>query len=163
VAPEQPAVLRLPVQILSGGDVSRLSREVESLGTFFEQAAVRGTTAQSVPQVSQLLTALLNENNINVLLEADRKRLSAFLKTLHEKAPVVHISFATDPRPDFLMKIAAWFRAEAHPHVLLKVGLQPTIAAGCVIRTTNKYFDFSFKRHFQDSKAKLGAALQASE
>ena len=53
----------------------------------------------------------------------------------------------------------AWFRAEAHPYVLLKVGLQPNIAAGCVIRTSNKYFDLSFRNQFSRSKDKLSIAL----
>jgi hypothetical protein len=34
---------------------------------------------------------------------------------------------------------------------LVRVGLQPNIGAGCVVRTTNKSFDFSLRRFF-DSK-----------
>jgi F0F1-type ATP synthase delta subunit len=163
VAPESTAVkdLQLPVQILTSGDISRLSREVEALEGFFEQASIKAATTKTVPQASQQLTAVINENNLNILHEADRKSLVTFLKTVREKAPVVHLSFATDPKPDFLMKLATWFRREAHPYVLFHVGIQPNIAAGCVLRTTNKYFDLSFKQHFETSKAKLGAVLRA--
>lgn len=159
--PEPKQQLVLPVQILTLADISRLVREVEALGAFFEEAAIKGASTKTVPQTSQLLTALCNENNLNLLQEPDRQAAAAFLKMLRTKAPIVHASFATDPKPDFLMKLMNWFRREAHPYVLFKVGLQPTIAAGCIFRTDNKYFDFSFKQHFKESKAKLSSVLRA--
>ena len=161
MAVPQQAELSLPIQVITRADVSRLTREVEGLVAFFEQAAIRGATAQTVPQLSAQLTALLNENKLNVLREEDRQKLTDFLSHVRTKAPVVHASFAVDPKPDFLMRITAWFRQEAHPHVLLQLGLRPSIAAGCVFRTTNKYFDFSFKKHFEDSKSALGKSLRS--
>jgi len=156
--------LTLSLQVLTPADVSRLNREVEDIEDFFSTAAVRGgTEAKSMPQVSQFLNNLLKDNSLNILHKADRTQLGEFLSGVMKSAPIVHASFATEPRPEFLMKLIAWFRREAHPYVLFKIGLQPTIAAGCVIRTTNKYFDFSFKRHFADSKAKLGDALRSDK
>ncbi len=152
--------LSLPIQIVTKTDVSRLSREVETLNEFFTQAAVKGALAKTVPQSSQSLNSLIGDNGLNMLKKEDRDRLKAFLDMLRSRAPVVSASFATDPKPDFLMKLTAWFRAEAHPYVLLKVGLQPNIAAGCVFRTSNKYFDFSFRNQFKASKEKLSAALR---
>ncbi len=156
-----PVVLKLPIQVITKADVSRLSREVDGIVAFFAQAAIKGATTQTVPQLSAQLNALLAENNLNVLREEDRTQLVEFLSQLRSRAPIVHASFAVDPKPDFLMKITAWFRQEAHPHVLLQLGLRPSIAAGCIFRTTNKYFDFSFKKHFEDNKAALGASLRA--
>jgi F0F1-type ATP synthase delta subunit len=153
--------LILPLQILTQADVSRLDREIRELEVFFDEAAIKGATTKTVPQTSQLLTALCNENKLNLLQENDRLEAAKFFKMLREHAPVVHASFATDPKPDFLMKLMNWFRREAHPYVLFKIGLQPTIAAGCILRTTNKYFDFSFKQHFNKSKEKLSTSLRA--
>ena len=150
----------LPVQIYTQSDVSKLDREMEGVIAFFEQAAIKGANANAVPQISFLMNALIDENKLNILHKEDRDKLGSFLHTLREKAPVVHTSFATDPKPEFLMKLIMWFRTQAHPYVLFQVGLQPNIAAGCIIRTTNKYFDLSFKRHFEDSKAKLALALR---
>jgi hypothetical protein len=42
----------------------------------------------------------------------------------------------------------------------LNVGLQPELAAGCTLRTTNKYYDFSFRKRFERSKQKLLEALE---
>ena len=155
------AGLSLPLQVLTKADVSRLGREINEIESFFEVAAIKGATTKTVPQTSQQMTLIMNENGLNVLRQEDRLQINTFLKMLREKAPIVHTSFAADPKPDFLMKLVEWFRKEAHPYVLLQVGLQPSIAAGCVIRTTNKYFDFSFKKHFEESKARLGASLRA--
>jgi F0F1-type ATP synthase delta subunit len=160
VAAHDSVGLALPVQILTPGDISRLSRETEDIENFFAQAAVKGATTKTVPQSSQQLTALINDNSLNILHKEDRVRLHTFLESVRAQAPIVHVSFATDPKPDFLMKLVVWFRSNAHPYVLLQVGLQPNIAAGCVLRTRNKYFDLSFKQHFQESKAKLAAALR---
>jgi F0F1-type ATP synthase delta subunit len=159
-APVAEAVMKLPIQILTKADVSRLVREMDSLEMFFTAAALRAADAKTVPQVSQQLTVLLNENNLNLLTKEDRLKIRNFLKYLHGNAPVVHASFAADPKPDFLMKIVAWFREQAHPNVLLQIGLQPGLAAGCIFRTTNKYFDFSFKKHFETDKAKLILGLK---
>ena len=57
------------------------------------------------------------------------------------------------------MKLLEWFRGNAHPNTLLHVGLQPELAAGCMIRTSNRYFDMSFRKRFKSSKAKLLIAL----
>lgn len=135
---------------------------MEDLDEFFTQAALKATNAKTVPQASLQLSAIAQENGLNLLQKEDRLAVGQFLKRDMSKAPIVHASFATDPRPDFLMKLAAWFRNEAHPHVLLQIGLQPNIAAGCIIRTSNKYFDFSFQEHFKNSKLKLIAAMKAT-
>ena len=153
-------IFKLPIQIMTKADVSRLHREVKEFQDFFTSAAVSGAAARTVPQPSQLMTALINENTLNLLQENDRTKLILFLGMLRAKSPVVHVSFAVDPKPDFLMRIVNWFRTEAHPYVLIQIGLRPSIAAGCVIRTANKFFDFSFKKHFEDNKSKLTEALK---
>lgn len=155
----KPVGLVLPVQILTPGDISRLIRELQDLEEFFEEASIKGANLKTVPQSTQQMTTFVKENNLNLLHEADRAALKKYLAIIKTKAPVVHLSFATDPKPDFLMKLALWFRTNADPYVLIQVGLQPNIAAGCVLRTTNKYFDLSFKQHFLESKAKLAIAL----
>jgi len=40
------------------------------------------------------------------------------------------------------------------------VGLQPTIAAGIVLRTPNHQFDFSLRQHLYKNRAKLREALE---
>jgi F0F1-type ATP synthase delta subunit len=98
-------------------------------------------------------------NQINVLVEPERQRLAEFLLQVRKHAPVLHISFSADPSPLFTQKLVTWLRREIHPFVLLQIGLQPNIGAGCVVRTTNQYFDFSLRQNFIEKRGLLAEKL----
>ena len=133
-----------------------MGRELESLDDYIEQATIREAGKQpTLPKTSRLLDALANNNNLNLLVEADRNKLKNFLKTVEAKAPVINVSFATDPSSAFTAKIVAWLRTNIHPYALLNLGLQPSIAAGCIVRTPNKSFDFSLRNRFHEQRKLL--------
>ena len=67
----------------------------------------------------------------------------------------MHISFSSEPTPIFLERLLSWIRREINPLVLLTIGLQPAIGAGCIVRTTNKYFDLSLRQTFIDKRKLL--------
>jgi hypothetical protein len=138
-------------------DLSRLQREVEAIEIFMAQAKARagGDKALVMPRTTRNMEVLCHDNGLNLLVEADRTFLKNFLKTIHDKAPRIHISFAADPSAAFIQKIVGWFRGDVHPQTILQVGLQPTIAAGCVVRTTNKYFDLSLRKDFDKHRQLL--------
>jgi F0F1-type ATP synthase delta subunit len=93
----------------------------------------------------------------------ERAMLQQFLEVVYTQAPRVHVSFASDPSAAFTAKIVQWFRDSVHRAILVQVGLQPTIAAGCVVRTTNKSFDFSLRHHFDEQRELLLEALEVPE
>jgi hypothetical protein len=164
VAHEQPAAavqLRLPVLVFGMVEVRRLRRELEALEDFIRQREIRtpGTQPQ-LPRVSRLLEALATENNLQLLQPEHRQELRRLLQTVTKDAPSLHISFAADPSSAFTAKMVTWLRANIHPWALMEVGLQPTIAAGCVVRTSNKVFDFSLREHFTKADDALLAALE---
>ncbi len=82
---------------------------------------------------------------------------------LHQSAPILHISFSVDPPGAYVQKIVAWLRVNIHKYALITVGLQPNIGAGCIVRTTNKLFDFSLREFFAEKRGffieKLHAAV----
>ena len=145
--------LTLPLGIVSRVDLGRLLREVEVLDEFLKQAAIRepGTSVQA-PKTSRMLDDMLTSNKINALVEEDRNRLLSFLMTVKKQAPILHMSFNADPSPLFIQRLMKYLREEIHPLVLVQVGLQPNIGAGCILRTTNKYFDFSLREHFKQQR-----------
>jgi len=155
----------LPTLVFGVVEVHRLLRELESLESYFRQANVRGarTTKDMLPKVSRMLDSLATENNCNLLMAPERAMLKQFLEVVNVQAPRVHVSFASDPSAAFTAKIVAWFRNSVHRAILVQVGLQPTIAAGCVVRTTNKSFDFSLRHHFDEQRGLLIGALEAPE
>lgn len=139
----------LPLSIITVADLARLERELVGIDEFMLQASVRRPgEAVRPPRTTRALEEVAQTYHLNLLQSEDRQRLTAFFKEARAKAPVIHISFAADPSAAFLRKLIAWFRSEINPQILLQIGLQPSIAAGCIIRTPNKYFDLSLRRHF---------------
>jgi F0F1-type ATP synthase delta subunit len=143
-------------------EIRRLKRELEALDDYMREAAIREAGKQpSLPRLSRLCEGLAMDNHLNLLQDDHRKSLRAFLLSIEQDAPTIHISFAADPSSAFTAKIVTWLRTSIHPYALLQVGLQPTIAAGCVVRTTNKVFDFSLRERFKQTEQKLIDAFEA--
>lgn len=161
--PKAAVELRVPALIASPSDVSRLCREMQALDDYLRDRALRspGQPTEKLPKTTRLLDELANENSLNLLDEAVRGQLTAFLADMAANAPVVHISFAADPSSAALQKVVLWFRQNVHPRILVRVGLQPGIAAGCIVRTTNRYFDCSLGQRLQQSRQLLLDALAA--
>ena len=163
--------LVLPATVTGLTDVTRLQRESETLDEYLRQASLRkGGHATELPKIPVMLDDIATVNHLNLLQAADRQKLADFLQQLQTKAPVIHMSFAAEPSSEFTGKIVTWLRQNIHPMVLVQVGLQPSIAAGCTLRTTNKVFDFSLRQHFVqnrqllvDALAKLAAAPEAPQ
>jgi len=158
----EPTDFRLPPGVIGLVDLGRLSRELQAIDEFVVQASVREAGKQpTLPRTSRNLDQLVKDNSYNLLRDVDRQELRAFLEAVRSRAPVIHMSFATaDPSIVFLQKMIIWLRTEIHPLILLQVGLRPGLAAGCIVRTANKYFDFSLRKHFDQNKQVLIDMLQ---
>ncbi len=160
--------LTLPVTVVSPTDIARLLREIESIDNFFRQSAIRQSgTPNALPRLSKLMDSFVTNNQLNLLQEEDRQKISQLLSELHSSAPVLHVSFSVDPPGPYIQKIVAWLRNNISPYVLVTVGLQPNIGAGCVVRTTNKLFDFSLREYFDEKRGffidKLHTAITESD
>lgn len=162
-APEaKPKQLTLPTLIFGIVEVRRIARELESLDEFLRGMAIRRQTKFEMPRVSRMLDALAAENGYDLLKGNHRASLMEFLAKVQSDAPSIHMSFAADPSSSFTAKIVGWLRANIHPLTLLQIGLQPTIAAGCVVRTTNHVFDLSLRSRFAEQQGVLIDTLLAS-
>lgn len=157
---------QLPLQVGSPVDVGRLLRELESLDERLNQAALRKDGHDvKLPKTTHLMDRTLELNKLDLADGSQRQQLTTFLTGVKAKAPLLHMSFSADPSPKFLEQLLTWLRSELHPSLLLTVGLQPNIGAGCIVRSTNKYFDFSLRQDFAKKRdlllEKLGPALAA--
>lgn len=154
--------VHVPSLLTSPADVARLRREVAALDSYLDQQALRAPgEPPRLPKTSRILEELAAANQLNLLDKHTRERVAAFLADVEAHAPIVHISFASDPSSAFMQKIVMWFRQNIHPAMLVRVGLQPTIAAGCVLRTTNKYFDLSLRQTLKKHQPELLAAVKS--
>jgi F0F1-type ATP synthase delta subunit len=153
---EARTALRLPDAVSSPADVGRLLQEITAVDEAILQHKLRKSeSGLPLPATSRLMEKLIELNNLNLLQAADRQLLSRFLTAIKTKAPVLHVSFAADPSPDFMGKLAARLRQDVHPYALMTIGLQPNIGAGCMLRTTNKYFDFTLRNKFKSQRSLL--------
>jgi F0F1-type ATP synthase delta subunit len=154
----------LPAQITTPGDLNRLIRELDDLDEYLNQAALRGSQEPSkLPQTSKALEELAALNSLQLLKPADRKTFKELLDKIKQQAPTIHFGFATAPSLTFLSKLVSWLRTNVHPQILIRVGLEPSIIGGCIVRTTNKQFDFTLRKHFIGKGPLLVKALAGRE
>jgi len=154
----------LPVLVFGVAEIRRLARELEALEDFMRQSAIREPGRQpALPRLSRLCEGFAAENHLNFLQAHDRAAAKKLLSTIEASAPSIHMSFAADPSSAFTSKLVTWLRTNIHPYALLEVGLQPTIAAGCMLRTTNKIFDLSLRERFADTEKLLIDSLRVAD
>jgi F0F1-type ATP synthase delta subunit len=155
--------LKLPNTVISQADVARLIRELNGLNDFFVGAKTRAAgSSMQLPKVSRLAEQLASNNGANLVNEADRQKLQSGLQKIYDSAPNLHISFAVEPSPRALEKILVWIRQNIHPQAMLQIGLQPAIAAGCMLRTTNKVFDMSLRTHLMKQSDYLARMIKGT-
>lgn len=150
----------LPPSVVGPVDVTRLIREMETINDFLLQLGLRsGGSPTKVPKTSYLLEKTVQLNKLNLLRKTDRASLLKFMTSVRDGSPVMHMSFSSDPSPAFTEKLITWLRREIHPHVLMNIGLQPNLGVGCVLRTTNRYFDLSLRQDLSKKRDLLMAGL----
>jgi F0F1-type ATP synthase delta subunit len=155
------AQLKLPFEVATKSDILRLIRNVDEVLDAFIENGVRdheGVEFAQRPDVSSHLARLVSENDIQVSAEL-LKSLKLWLTHLSEKAPVVRFTFASDPTPEFLSKLVMWLRDESGQFVLIRYGIQPKVAAGCIVFTPSHRYDFSLRKQLLGSNNTFSEVL----
>ncbi len=143
----------LPASLAEPADIMRASRELESVDDFLRESAIRKSpAATALPKTTKALRELAEVNGLNLLQPDHRAKADRLLDALQKAAPVLHISFAVDPSSTFVENIITRLRQSIHPYLLVQIGLQPSIAGGCIVRSENKLFDFSLRQHLRKHK-----------
>lgn len=154
---------KLSAKVVGQADINRLVRELASLDDFLLSAAARTAgTPVTPPRMTYMLEQAARDNSFNLLEAAHRAELKAQLQAVLNSAPVVHISFATEPSVKVTDAILGWLRNNIHPQLLVVIGLQPTLAAGCVLRTGNHIFDMSLRTNLQKQEGYLVKLIEGA-
>ncbi len=148
----KPQSFVLPTLLVGPADVNRTLVELQLLDDILRQADIRQEESVHLPKTSRTIDSLAEANAVDLLEADDREALIAFIRSLQQQAPVLHISFAAEPSAAFTAQIVDWLRLNVSQHVLVQVGLQPSIAAGCIVRSTNKVFDLSLRQHLKEKR-----------
>jgi len=109
-------------------------------------------------EVTSNLALLVSENKLDVSVDT-LGALKKWLVQLQDHAPVVRFTFASDPTPEFLHKLVTWLRSESGQFVLIRYGVQPSLAAGCLLYTPARRYDFTLRRHLLESNQIFGEVL----
>lgn len=157
----QDHIIQLPISVTGRVDVGRLVRELEAIDNYVESEKIRNkNNTPQLPKTSRLLEDIRLQNKLDILNTSSRTHLRRFLESVRTDAPILHMSFSADPSPLFIQKLVAWLRTEIHPLVLLQIGLQPSIGAGTILRTTNKQFDFSLRNRLFEKRSLFTSHLK---
>lgn len=156
----------LPPSTVSKVDFSRLVHEVEWIDGELTTKTVRsraGVRKHVEPVLTEQLVDFLQANKIDLLEASSRERtlLVKELRLLKDKAPVIHMTFASAADGESLQQLSAWARESVHPQALITVGLQPALVAGVHVRTTNRVYDFSLRSKLEESRGVLLKELEA--
>ena len=163
--PRQPKkdALRLPTGVVSTGDARRLRRDLAALEDTLQAMRLRtNAPVAKLPRLDRALEEFASTNRLNFLLPDDRHHAEVFMDYVLKDAPVMKISFASEATRKFTTEIVLWLRANFDSEMLVEIGLEPAIAAGCIVRTSNKVFDFSLVKHLQDQRPLLMEKLLGS-
>ena len=154
----------LPLSVVSKADVARLVREAEKVDNDLTSAAIHakvGTAEAQRPVLSEQFMEFLQLNKLMLTSSRDRTELIKQMRLLKEKAPVIHMTFATVADPDSLRQLAQWLRTSIHPQAVIAVGVQPGLVAGVYLRTTNHVYDLSLRAALKGSRQVLTKELGA--
>lgn len=156
----------LPPSTASRVELSRLVHEVEWIDSELTTKSVQskaGVMSHAEPALTEQLIDFLQQNEINLLelSSRDRTLLVKQLRLLKDKAPVIHMTFASATDGESLQKLSAWARESIHPQTLITVGLQPALVAGVYVRTPNHVYDYSLRSKLEESRGVLLKELEA--
>lgn len=151
--------LKLPLGVSTKKDLMMLSRELSTFSNQVYQSIMHHEKPIKYPPISDNLRQFIVLNQVDFKNPRKCQQAITSLGEFKKYAPIVHISFAQNPPIDVIQKITAWFRSQVDPNCLITIGLQPSIAAGIILKTTNKQFDFSIRQRLESEKEKLKESL----
>lgn len=136
--------LNLPTSLVGYAELKRVLRALEQREEMF--ITLSGRKDQSIPPIQDAILADVGQaNKIDLNDRRVCQQLKKYLEEWADKLPRLHLSFAVEPSAQVTEQLVTWLRANIDRNVLIAIGLQPSIAAGCVIRTNNKVFDMSLR------------------
>ena len=139
-------LLALPMSLYSSDQLSAVAEELHHVAVKLGQKRRHDPKAQ-VEELSPLAAAALE-----LLPPASRaddaaiEQLRVQLERMATAAPVVTLVLAGAATSRLKQELVAWLRQNVHAGLLVNFRVNPDIAGGVVIRSTNHLYDCSFRR-----------------
>lgn len=152
--------LALPNNVYSPDHLRFCSEELKTYASILRRRD-RGSDRIEVPELSpesqSLLASLPKARQLNVGVV---ETLAGELEKWAVKAPVVIITLAALAPLHLKMDLVGWMREHLSRNLLVEFHVNPDIAGGMVVHTTNKVFDFSFRSHLLEEPGRFVRILE---
>ena len=153
---------KLPNTLYSSDQLEFVLEEIERLieterSEHIKQTLHPENSLVRLPALSIDLKALVSLNEqfgIN-----DLKEISKIINNVKTQAVQLEFIVAAWPTEVFLEQLATWLRAEIHPHSFIRVTVRRGIAGGCVLKSANRIYDWSFRTRITESKGYIREVL----
>src|SRR5690242_3216650 len=100
-----PVQYTLPVTVVGRADLARIVREIEAIENDLESQKVHNpnhatqATAYRMPKLSRSLGDFLEINKLDLADDHVRAGLRKWMNSMKDKAPGLHLTFASEPEP----------------------------------------------------------------
>ena len=154
-------VLTLPDRLVTKRQLREVIQEVETIIEQAVQGSIRKKETGAdfgVNKPSQMLGELLVLHSLHLNVDS-LQQMKHILEDIEKKAVVLRVVLSAEASSDIRARIVRWFRQSMEVPVLMRFGIQPGIAGGCLVYTQNHRYDFSLRSHIEDSKISIRQAL----
>lgn len=147
--------LNLVLSIQKPSQLRKILRELDNLENKISTQRIKNEDQAQDLDISPALDELLKENELDIFKDEDFNNLKNFLVSLQDNALVLHFTFNQPASDSTLNKLVKWIRENIDPKTLITTGLNNSIGVGFILRTTNKYYDFSLGHVLRDKRELL--------
>ncbi len=145
----------LSQSIQKPSQLRKILRELDKVEDTISEHRIRGDDQAWDINLSFSLDELIKNNDLKITNREDFNNLKNFLKDLQTNGKVLHFSFNQSASEMILNKLIEWLRKNIDPNVLVTTGLNNSLGVGFILRSTNKYFDFSLGSILRDKRELL--------
>lgn len=151
----------LPDRLVTRRQLRELRTEVETIIEQAVQGSIRkeqtGATF-GVNKPSQLLQEMMVLHDMTLTIES-LKSLQKVIQDIDDQAVLLRVVLSAEANADVKSRIVRWFRTNMNSPVLMRFGIQPAIAGGCIVYTPNHRYDFSLRTHILESDVTIRGIL----
>lgn len=157
--------ITIPDRLVTRRQLKELRIEVEAILEQAIQGSIRKEQTGAsfgVRKPSQLLKDMMAHHNLTLNIES-LQSLKRIIADIDAKAVMVRVVLSAEASADVQSRIVSWFRSTMERPVLLRFGIQPGIAGGCLVYTPNHRYDFSLRTHILESGVTIRSVLDKVE
>lgn len=133
---------KLPNSLYSADQVLAVAEELHQYGRTLKPSARSRKESELSPEAAAMLETLPKADRDQV---AEIEALREALEQLASTAPAVTLVVAAPPSQALKQELTGWLRTNVRPKLLVNFHVDPEIAGGVVIRSTNHIYDCSFR------------------